>query len=240
MRLLISIPTYNEAENIERFIKTVFEVTIAIGDREGAQANVLVIDDASPDGTAGIVKKLIAEYPRRLHLLERSGKQGLGTAYLSAFDWGLSRSYDVFLGMDADFSHDPSYIPTMLKEIETHDVVIGSRNVPGGGVEGWGWLRNFISKGGSRYARTVLGCPVEDLTGGYNMWTKSALEKIDLSSVISRGFSFQVEMKFRAYTRGCRIKEIPIIFVDRKLGKSKMSKKIFMEALVNVWKIRKA
>jgi dolichol-phosphate mannosyltransferase len=240
MKLLISIPTYNEAENIAKFMKAVFDVaSSATGSGESLQADMLVIDDASPDGTAGIVKKLIPEYPRRLHLLERPEKLGLGTAYLAAFDWGLSRGYDVFLGMDADFSHDPSYIPAMLKEIETHEVVIGSRNIPGGGVDGWGWLRNFISKGGSLYARTVLDCPVKDLTGGYNMWTKSALEKMNLSSVISRGFSSQIEMKFRAYMAGCRIKEIPIIFVNRKLGKSKMSRNIFVEALLNVWKIKK-
>jgi dolichol-phosphate mannosyltransferase len=242
MRLLITVPTYNEAENIERFIKAVFDFTPpppVESIEAGEWGDILVVDDSSPDGTAGIVERLIPKYHDRLHLLKRPEKQGLGTAYLAAFDWGLSRGYDTFLEMDADFSHDPSYIPVMLKEIETHDVVIGSRNVPGGGVEGWGPLRNFISKGGSLYARIVLGCPVKDLTGGYNMWKKSALEKIDLSGIISKGFSFQVEMKFRAYMAGCGIKEMPIMFVDRKLGKSKMSKKIFVEALFNMWKIKR-
>ena len=246
MKLLIAIPTYNEAENIERFIKAVFEslqsVTQSVtvdGNVNLDAAGILVVDDNSPDGTAGIVENLIEVYPERLHLLKRPGKQGLGTAYLAAFDWGLSRGYDVFLEMDADFSHNPSYIPAMLKEIETHDVVIGSRNVSGGGVEGWSFLRNFISKGGSLYARLVLGCTIKDLTGGFNMWTKAALERINLSGVISKGYSFQVEMKFRAYSAGCSVKEIPIIFVDRKLGKSKMSKKIFVEALLNMWKIKK-
>ncbi|MDR2344256.1 MAG: polyprenol monophosphomannose synthase, partial [Spirochaetaceae bacterium] len=246
MKLLIAIPTYNEAENIERFIKAVFESLQSATDNgnvaaggEGGGGAVLVVDDNSPDGTAGIVEKLTAQYPERLYLLKRSGKQGLGTAYLAAFDWGLGRGYDVFLEMDADFSHNPSYIPTMLKEIERHDVVIGSRNVSGGGVEGWSALRNFISKGGSLYARLVLGCTIRDLTGGFNMWTKNALEKIDLSGIISKGYSFQVEMKFRAYSAGCRVKEIPITFVDRKLGRSKMSKKIFVEALFNMWKIKK-
>jgi dolichol-phosphate mannosyltransferase len=254
MKLLITIPTYNEAENIEQFIKAVFNSIPPPPPENGAadtgggdtpnspvpvSADILVIDDSSPDGTAGIVERLILEYPRRLCLLKRPEKQGLGTAYLAAFDWGLRRGYDAFLEMDADFSHDPSYIPVMLKEIETHDVVIGSRNISGGGVEGWGPLRNLISKGGSLYARTVLGCPVKDLTGGYNMWTKAALEKIDLSCVISKGFSFQIEMKFRAWLAGCGIKEIPIIFVDRKLGKSKMSKRIFVEALLNMREIKK-
>jgi dolichol-phosphate mannosyltransferase len=172
--------------------------------------------------------------------LSRPEKQGLGRAYLAAFDWGLSRGYDTFLEIDADFSHDPKYIPAMINEIRSHDVVIGSRNIEGGGVEGWSAMRNVISKGGSLYSRIVLGCPVKDLTGGFNMWTKSALEKISLKSIISNGYSFQVEMKYRAYAAGCRIKEIPIIFTDRKRGKSKMSKKIFFEALINIWKIKKA
>ncbi|MDR2795589.1 MAG: glycosyltransferase family 2 protein [Spirochaetaceae bacterium] len=244
MKLLIAIPTYNEAENIERFIKAVFDSLQTAGPVDGnvnraGEAAVIVIDDNSPDGTADIVEKLVPQYPGRLHLLKRPGKLGLGTAYLAAFDWGLSLGYDVFLEMDADFSHNPSYIPAMLKEIETHDVVIGSRNVSGGCVEGWSALRTFISKGGSLYARLVLGCDIKDLTGGFNMWTKAALERINLSGIISKGYSFQVEMKFRAYSAGCRIKEIPIIFVDRKMGKSKMSKKIFVEALLNMWKIKK-
>ncbi|MDR2098261.1 MAG: glycosyltransferase family 2 protein, partial [Spirochaetaceae bacterium] len=249
MKLLIAVPAYNEAENIGPLINIIFTPppprhTAFITDSDDScskvsDADVLVIDDNSPDGTADIVEKLIYSYPERLHLLKRPGKQGLGTAYLAAFEWGLSREYDVFLEMDADFSHNPSYIPAMLKEIETYDVVIGSRNIPGGGVEGWSFLRNFLSKGGSFYSRFVLGCNIRDLTGGFNMWTRAALEKINLGSVISKGYSFQVEMKFRAYSAGCRIKEIPIIFVDRKKGESKMSKKIFIEALLNMWKIKK-
>jgi dolichol-phosphate mannosyltransferase len=140
--------------------------------------------------------------------------------------------------MDADFSHNPAYIPAMLTEIETHDVVIGSRNIKGGGVEGWGMMRHFISKGGSLYAQTILGCPIKDLTGGFSMWTKNALEKNGINTIISKGYSFQIEMKYRAWRQGCRVKEIPIIFVDRKLGTSKMSKKIFVEGLINVWKIK--
>jgi dolichol-phosphate mannosyltransferase len=140
--------------------------------------------------------------------------------------------------MDADFSHDPKYIPLMLEKIEHSDVVIGSRNISGGAVEGWGLLRSMISKGGSLYSRVVLGCPVKDLTGGFNMWRKEALQKIGLQTIISRGYSFQVEMKYKAFRAGCRIAEIPIIFVDRKKGKSKMSKKIFFEALLNIWKMR--
>jgi putative flippase GtrA len=140
--------------------------------------------------------------------------------------------------MDADFSHNPQYIPQMIEKMERNDVVIGSRNISGGGVEGWGLLRNIISKGGSLYSRVVLGCSVKDLTGGFNMWRKEALEKIGLGTIISKGYSFQVEMKYKAFRSGCRIAEIPIIFVDRAKGTSKMSKKIFFEALLNIWKIR--
>jgi dolichol-phosphate mannosyltransferase len=229
---LVAVPTYNEAENIEPFIQTVF-------DHIPPSAEILVVDDNSPDGTAGIVERLIPEYPERLHLINRPEKQGLGTAYLAAFDWGLARDYDAFLEMDADFSHHPRYIPEMLEKIQACDVVVGSRNVEGGTVEGWTALRNFISKGGSFYSRAVLGCPVMDLTGGFNLWTRNALLKIGLDKIISKGYSFQVEMKYRAYAAGCSIGEVPIVFSDRKLGKSKMSKKIFLEAFAVVWKIKK-
>ena len=233
MNLLICVPTYNEAENIAPFLDSVFN-------NVPPDVHILVIDDNSPDGTALIVEKMKNKCPGRLHLLKRPGKQGLAAAYLAAFDWGLARNYDVFLEMDADFSHDPAYIPTMREEIKTNDAVIGSRNVRGGGVEGWSFARNIISKGGSLYSRTVLGCKINDLTGGFNMWTKNALDKIELENIISKGYSFQVEMKYRAWMRGCQIKEIPIVFTDRKHGKSKMSKKIFFEALLNVWKIKLA
>ncbi|GHV36277.1 hypothetical protein AGMMS50268_29470 [Spirochaetia bacterium] len=233
MNMLAAIPTYNEALNIDAFIKTLFE-------HIPQNAEILVIDDNSPDGTAALVEKLIPSYPARLHILNRPEKQGLAAAYLAAFNWGFNRDYDVFLEMDADFSHKPEYIPKMLKEISAYDVVIGSRNIKGGGVEGWSVIRNMISKGGSLYSRMVLGCPIKDLTGGFNMWHKTALEKICLQNIISRGYSFQVEMKYRSFCAGCSIKEIPIIFPDRKYGKSKMSKGIFMEALINIWKIKKA
>lgn len=163
MKILITVPTYNEAQNIEPLIKAIFE-------HIPEEAEVLVIDDNSPDGTANLVEQLIPGYPGRLHLLNRPEKQGLAQAYLAAFDWGLPRGYDTFLEMDADFSHDPKYIPLILAEIQTHDVVIGSRNIQGGRVEGWSALRNLVSKGGSLYSRIVLGCPVKDLTGGFNMW----------------------------------------------------------------------
>jgi dolichol-phosphate mannosyltransferase len=203
-------------------------------------AGILVVDDNSPDGTAAAVKKLKEKWPGRLHLLNRPGKQGLASAYLEGFAWGETKGYDIFLEMDADFSHNPKYIPLMLEQIQNNDVVIGSRNIKGGGVEGWTWIRNLISKGGSLYSRFVLGCPLKDLTGGFNMWKKTALEKIRLDSILSKGYSFQIEMKYKAYLSRCAIVEIPIIFTDRKKGKSKMSKKIFFEALLNIWKIKKA
>jgi dolichol-phosphate mannosyltransferase len=227
------VPTYNEAENIEFFVETVFEYI-------PPQAEILVIDDNSPDGTAKIVACLIPRYQGRLHILNRLKKQGLAKAYLAAFEWGMTRPYDVFLEIDADFSHRPEYIPEMLKKILSFDVVIGSRNIEGGGVEGWSVIRNLISKGGSLYSRIVLGCPIKDLTGGFNMWSKTALEKINLQSILSRGYLFQVEMKYRSFVAGCSVKEIPIVFYERKYGKSKMSKKIFMEALINIWKIKEA
>jgi dolichol-phosphate mannosyltransferase len=231
MKLLITVPTYNEAQNIVLFIKTVFE-------NIPKEAEILIIDDNSPDGTASLVEQLIQSFPLRLHLLNRSHKQGLALAYLAAFEWGLSRNYDVFLQMDADFSHNPKYIPIMLAEIDKYDVVIGSRNIKGGGVEGWSMLRKLVSKGGSLYSRIVLGCPINDFTGGFNLWKKSALLNIDLQKIISKGYSFQVEMKYKAYCKGCLTKEVPILFSDRKLGKSKMSQGIFFEALINIWKIR--
>ena len=233
MKLLIAVPTYNEIENIEPFIKLVF-VHIP------SWAEILVIDDNSPDGTADAVERLAEQYPGRLHLLKRSGKQGLALAYLAAFEWGISRNFDVFLEMDADFSHNPGYIPEMLEKIQSCDVVVGSRNIKGGKVEGFSLIRNLISKGGSLYSRLVLGCPVKDLTGGFNMWRKSALEKIGLTTIISRGYSFQIDMKYKAFLAGCAMTEIPIVFSDRKKGKSKMSRKIMLEAFVNVWKMKGA
>jgi len=235
MNFLVCIPTYNEAENIEHFIARVFEY---LPENSSQQSSVLIIDDNSPDGTAAIVERLIVQYPNRLHILKRPGKQGLGKAYLAAFQWGLSRDFDVFLEIDADFSHNPKYISEMLREIETHDVVIGSRNIPGGSVEGWSFLRNCTSKGGSLYARLVLGCPVKDLTGGFNMWRKNTLLNIGLDRIVSEGYSFQIEMKYRAWRSGCSIKEIPILFTDRTQGASKMSKKILLEALIKIWKIK--
>lgn len=184
MKLLVIVPTYNEIENISKIIPEIFKV---IPENTG----VLVVDDGSPDGTADAVKEMQAAYSGRLNLLERSKKSGLADAYITGFKWGMENEYDVLCEMDADFSHKPEYLPAMYEAIQTNDVVIGSRNIKGGAVEGWSALRNFISKGGSLYSRIVLGVKVKDLTGGFNMWRKQALDKIGLDTIISKGYSFQ-------------------------------------------------
>jgi dolichol-phosphate mannosyltransferase len=229
-KLLVIVPTYNESLNIERLVSEVFPVI-------PGTAGILVVDDNSPDGTGAIVQKMIPGSRGRLALLCRENKEGLGKAYLAGFEWGISRNYTVFLEMDADLSHNPIYIPLMLEKIKTHGAVIGSRYVRGGGVQNWSFFRFLISRGGSLYGRVVLRCPVKDLTGGFNMWRKDALDKINLRSIMSSGFLFQVEMKYKAYRGKCDIVEIPIVFIDRKYGQSKMSGKIFFEALVNMWNL---
>jgi putative flippase GtrA len=163
---------------------------------------------------------------------------GCASAFLDGFTWGINNGFDILLAMDADFSHDPKYIPLMLKEIENADLVIGSRNTEGGGIENRSWVRNVLTKGGSLYCQTILKCPIKDFTGGYNMWRKTTLEKIGLESIVSRGYSFQIEMKYKAYQKQCRIVEIPIIFPDRKKGLSKMSSSFLLKALADVWKIK--
>jgi dolichol-phosphate mannosyltransferase len=228
--LLVIIPTYNEIENITPLVEEVFS--------RAPKAHILVVDDNSPDGTAAAVEKIAAVKPA-LHVLKRSGKLGGASAFLDGFSWGINNGFDILLAMDADFSHDPRYIPDMLKEIENSDLVIGSRNVPGGGIENRSLFRNILTKYGALYCRVLLGCPIKDFTGGYNMWRRGTLEKIGLKKVVCRGYSFQIEMKYKTYKKGCRIAEIPIIFPDRKKGQSKMSGHFLLKALGDVWKIRK-
>ena len=228
---LIIIPTYNERENIEKLLQSVFQNDPA--------AHILIVDDHSPDRTYELVEHLQeTAYPGRLFLLKRSGKMGLGTAYIAGFKWALERDYDYVFEMDADFSHDPKYLPGFLDAIQSADVVLGSRYVTGGGVKNWSFLRKAISMGGSLYARTILGLSVRDLTGGFKCFRREVLAAIDLDNIKSNGYSFQIEMTYRASRKGFRIQEVPIVFEDRALGKSKMSRKIFYEALLMVWRLR--
>jgi len=229
-KALVVIPTYNEMENIERIIREVL--------KQGAEFEILVVDDNSPDGTAGAVKKLQEELNGRIHLLERPGKMGLGTAYVAGFKFALERDYDYIIEMDADFSHDPQVLPRFLEADESADLVLGSRYVTGVNVVNWPLRRLLLSYGASLYTRIITGLPVKDPTGGFKCFRRRVLEAIDLDKVNSNGYSFQIEMSFRAWRKGFKIKEIPIIFTDRVGGKSKMSSKIVREAIWMVWKLK--
>lgn len=231
-KYLIIIPTYNEKENIERLINSIFKETKCLS------VNILIIDDNSPDGTAEIVKKISKKYNNNLFLIKRKKKLGLGSAYLTGFKWGLKNNYDILVEMDADFSHNPIYLPKMIALVKKNDFIVGSRYVKNGEIKNWGILRKFISFGGSLYSRIILGVPIKDLTGGFNVWNKRVLENINLDNIISEGYSFQIELKYRAFQNGFKMFEYPIIFENRFKGKSKMSKKIFFEAIINVLKLK--
>lgn len=232
MKKLIIIATYNEKDNIEKMLMDVFASV--------PDVNILVIDDNSPDKTHEIVERLITErYPAQLHLMKRAGKLGLGTAYIAGFNWGLERDYDVIGHMDADFSHNPKYLPSMFEALANgYDLVLGSRYVKGGGVVNWGLKRKIISRGGSLYAKIILGLPFNDLTGGFKCFNRKVLETIGINELKSTGYSFQIETTYKTYLNGFKIKEIPIIFEDRILGQSKMSGSIFKEALLMVLRMR--
>lgn len=229
-RALVVVPTYNESENLPRLLPAILA--------QDPRLEVLVVDDASPDGT-GTIADQIARSERRVHVLHRSGKLGLGTAYLAGFRWGLAEGYDVLLEMDADFSHDPSHLPRFLAAIESYDVVLGSRYLQGRvTVVNWPMGRLLLSYFANIYARWVTGMPVADATGGFKCFRSSVLAAIDFNSVESNGYAFQIEMSFRAWKKGFRIAEIPITFVDRDSGQSKMSKQIVREAVWKVWRLR--
>ena len=234
MDSIVIIPTYNEKENIENIIRAV------TGLKEHA-FNVLVIDDGSPDGTADIVKRLMAdEFQERLFLVERSGKLGLGTAYIAGFKWALTHGYEYIFEMDADFSHAPSDLPRLLAACkdEGYDVSIGSRYVTGVNVVNWPMGRVLMSYFASKYVRIVTGLDIHDTTAGFVCYRRKVLETIDLDAVRFKGYAFQIEMKFTAYKCGFKIKEVPVIFVNRELGTSKMSGGIFSEALWGVMRLR--
>ncbi|MGF1465911.1 MAG: polyprenol monophosphomannose synthase [Sandaracinaceae bacterium] len=229
-RLLVITPTYNEADNLEGFLTALFRVM--------PDAHALVVDDASPDGTGRLADRL-AGTDERVAVLHRSAKMGIGSAYLEGFRYGLRHGYDALVQMDTDLSHDPAHLPAMVEAMESGaDLVVGSRNVAGGGVRGWGPGRHVLSKGGSVYSRLVLGLGVRDLTSGYKLWRRSTLEAIDFAVIRSEGYSFQIEMTYRALRRGFRVVEVPILFFDRRAGQSKMSYGIFLEAVLLVWRLR--
>jgi len=231
MRKLVIIPTYNERENIAAMIERVLAAAGGF--------DLLVIDDGSPDGTAAIVRKRQAAWPGRLHLLERSGKLGLGTAYLAGFRWGLERGYDALCEMDCDFSHDPDDLPRLFDAIGAGaDVAVGSRYVKGVNVVNWPMSRLLVSYFGSRYVQCATGMPVRDTTAGFVCYRRGALERIDLDRIRMKGYGFQIEMKYTAWRLGLRVVEVPIIFTERREGASKMSGGIVREALFGVLGLR--
>ncbi|HET9438740.1 MAG TPA: polyprenol monophosphomannose synthase [Longimicrobiales bacterium] len=230
MKGLVIIPTYNERENVSRIVPMALD--------QDDRLDVLVIDDASPDGTGALADVLAADNPR-VHVLHRAGKLGLGTAYIAGFRWGIERGYDWMFEMDADFSHDPAHLPAFIDALQHYDVVLGSRYLEGRvTVINWPITRLILSYGANVYARMVTGLPLADATGGFKAFRRKVLESIDLSRVESEGYAFQIEMSFRAWKKGFHLAEIPIVFVDRTLGESKMSKKIVREAVWKVWKLR--
>lgn len=223
------MPTYNEAENINRIVPAVLEAV--------PEVHMLIVDDSSPDGTGDLADAL-ADADERVHVLHRTSKDGLGRAYIAGFRWALERDYDAMFEMDADFSHQPKYLPTMIARLGEAHVCIGSRYVDGGGTEDWSMFRKFISRGGGMYARTVLGVKLRDLTAGFIAWRREVIEALPLDEIDATGYGFQIEMKYRAVKQGFRVVETPITFPDRTHGESKMSANIFGEALLLVWKLR--
>ena len=231
-KAVVLLPTYNEIENVARIVPAILAA---------APVDVWVLDDNSPDGTGAAADALARENPR-VQVVHRPGKQGLGRAYLDGFARALAAGYERIFEMDADFSHQPKYLQQMLRLSEDCDIVLGSRWAPGGGTENWPWSRRFISRGGSLYARTWLGVGVKDLTGGFKCFRREVLLAMDLDSVRTTGYAFQIEMTYRALKKGFRVLEMPIVFVERTVGASKMSRRIVVEAMLKVprlrWEIR--
>lgn len=232
MKSVVIIPTYNEKENIEQIIRAVFSFPQGF--------HILVIDDGSPDGTAAIVKRLQNEFEGRLHIIERSGKLGLGTAYITGFKWAIEQKYDYIFEMDADFSHDPKDLPRLLSACadEGFDVAIGSRYISGVNVVNWPMGRVLMSYFASKYVHFVTGLPIHDTTAGFKCYRREVLETMELDKIHFKGYAFQIEMKFTAYKCGFKIKEVPVIFVNRRLGTSKMSGGIFSEAFFGVIRLK--
>ncbi|HDP97888.1 MAG TPA: polyprenol monophosphomannose synthase [bacterium] len=230
MKSIIIIPTYNESQNIKQLIERLLFLGIK-------DLHILVVDDNSPDGTADIVEKL-SQKESNIYLIRRPGKAGLGTAYVAGFKFALNNGYDYIFEMDADLSHNPDEIPNFLKKIEQCDLVIGSRYATGVNVINWPLTRLILSVGANKYTKIITGMPIKDSTGGFKCFRRQVLEAIDFENISSGGYSFQIEMNFKAWKKGFRICEIPIIFTDREAGSSKMSKRIIWEAVWLVWKLK--
>jgi len=230
-RTLVITPTYDERDNLPVLVE---RLRAAV-----PEADLLVVDDASPDGTGALADELHARLGPRLRVVHRSGKLGLGSAYVEGFRRALDEGYDVIVQMDADLSHDPRAVPSLLAAIERGaDLAIGSRWVTGGGIEGWGLGRLALSRGGSLYSRWILGAPIRDMTSGFKAIRRSVLEALDPGTIRSEGYSFQIEVTYRAIAAGFRVEEVPILFVDRRAGHSKLSRSIFLEAIGMPWRLR--
>jgi dolichol-phosphate mannosyltransferase len=229
MKALVIIPTYKERENLTELLRQIFAQNLPL--------EVLIVDDNSPDGTGAVADQLAAADPR-VHVMHRPGKMGLGSAYVAGFKYALERGYDAVFEMDADFSHNPDSLPQFLRELENADLVVGSRYLHGVTVVNWPLKRLILSYGANVYSRIITGIPIKDLTGGFKCFRRQVLEAIDLDRVKSDGYGFQIEINFKAWRKGFRIKEIPILFVDRRAGESKMNQKIVWEAAWMVWRLR--
>jgi dolichol-phosphate mannosyltransferase len=234
VKLTIVIPTYNEAENVRAMTEALFDLDIPTLD-------ILIVDDESPDGTGLIADELVTQHPNRVHVLHRTGQRGLGRAYVDGFRWALAHGADLIVQMDCDFSHSPSYIPQFLDHIKEYDVVVGSRYVPGGKTdEEWSWGRWLLSWwANSIYTRLILGCKTRDATAGFKCWRRETLQGIDLNRINSQGYIFQVEMAYVTEQLGYRVLEIPIYFEDRRIGQSKMTMPVKIEAALRVFEVRR-
>lgn len=228
-KTLVVLPTYNERANVATLLPAILR---------HPNVDVLVVDDSSPDGTSDLVEAFGENHPDRVFLLNRPGKLGLGTAYVAGFRWALRHEYDLVCEMDADFSHDPASLPALIATARGADLALGSRYVPGGGTTNWSVLREMISRSGSLYARQILNLPYHDLTGGFKCFRREVLESLDLSSLHSTGYAFQIELTYRVHQAGFTIREVPITFDERRNGKSKMSSRIVLEALIRVAQLR--
>jgi len=228
-KTLVIIPTYNEIDNIEKMIKTLFALYPAL--------SILIIEDGSPDGTAQVVKRLQNDY-KTLHMIERKGKLGLGTAYITGFKWALEKNFDFVFEMDCDFSHDPKQIPDLLEAAQSNDLVIGSRYIDGIRIINWPFRRLLLSYCASIYTRAITGIPVFDTTGGFKCFKRSSLQSLNFNRIISNGYSFQLELNYKIWAKGLSIKEVPIIFYERRDGQSKMGGGIILEAIFAVFRLR--